>query len=118
MNIQAIKDKLQTLDNECRAAEVTLVNLIKNNYLTILLVAVPLIVLKVRSIIVDMLLANAKKTMADTVAKDQILKAKETAENDKADQIIKKADSDRSTEQGQSVGADWYKKDGKDETNH
>jgi len=120
MSLQSIKATLSSIEGKFRATEEFLVSIVTANKSLIVvgLVAIPLLILKFRSMIVDMLLASAKKNLADATAKSTALQAKETAENAQADAIIKAAATTRTTEQAQPVPDDWYKSDGKDETEH
>lgn len=74
------------------------------------LVAIPLVILKFRSVIIELLVKDSRKILDDTTKKDDVLKQQQTAATTKADQIIADADKARKDSQNEPVKEDWNKK--------
>jgi zona occludens toxin (predicted ATPase) len=103
MNLQTLKDGLRLAEDDIKSVW-------EKDKVLIALIIIPLILLKIKSMIVDQLTNLSKKDLASTVAQTEVLAAQETKADAQADAIVKKADEDRKQEQGQSVQDDWFKK--------
>jgi len=103
MNLQTLKDGLRLAEDDIKSVW-------EKDKVLIALIIIPLILLKIKNMIVDQLTNLSKKDLASTVAQTEVLAAQEAKANTQADAIVKKADEDRKQEQGQSVQDDWYKK--------
>lgn len=78
-----------------------------NNKIVFFLI-LPLITLWfLRSIVIDLLVSSANKTMNDTTTKDESLRHDQDTANAQANQI--KADADKARENKPNVGEDWNK---------
>lgn len=103
---------LQDIENKLRALEANILAVWQKDKVLLCVLVIPLILLKVRSMIIDQLTQASKKDLATTVVKSDQLQAQENKENVQADAIIKQADQTRKTEQDQPVTDDWYKNNG------
>jgi hypothetical protein len=81
-----------------------------NNKLLLVLVAIPLLILKFRSVIIDLLVKDSRKIVDETTKKDDALKTEQTVANTKADQIIVDANKAKKDSDSQTVNEDWNKK--------
>lgn len=82
----------------------------KNHRWLLILLAIPLIILKFRSTIIDLLLGDSSKILKETSNKDSKLGDQQKAANTKADKIIEDANKEREESDDKKVNEDWNKK--------
>lgn len=85
-------------------------DLYDNHKWLIVLLIIPLLILKFRSVIIDILIGDSKKILADTTKKDDALAAQQQEANTKADQIIQDAKATKEKSDKEEVTDDWFKK--------
>lgn len=81
-----------------------------NHKWLVIVVAVPVLLFKIRNIIIDLLLQDSKHIADQTVKKDQQLAKEESDDNTKANEIIKDADAEKKASDDQQVDDHWYEK--------
>jgi len=72
-----------------------------------LLLLLPVIILKYRSIIIDLLIKDSNKIVNDTTKKDNVLASEQQAASVQADQILKDANDAKEKSDQETVTADW-----------
>lgn len=81
-----------------------------NHKLLLVLLIIPILLYKFRSIFIGMLVSDSSAILAETVKKDEALKQSQTVASAKADQIIADADKARKEAESKPVNEDWNKK--------
>lgn len=66
--------------------------------IVLVIIGVITLIVKFRSIIIDLLVKDSKKTLDDATKKDDQLKAEETQANQQADALVKKAAEEGKTD--------------------
>ena len=80
-----------------------------NNKLLLVLVAIPLLILKFRSVIIDLLVKDSRQIVDDTAKKDAALATQQTVANAQADQVIQDANKAKKDSDSKPVDENWNK---------
>ena len=80
-----------------------------NHKLLLVLLIIPLLILKFRSVIIDLLVKDSRQILDDTTKKDTGLAAAQGEANAKADQIIEDANKDKKDSDSKPVDENWNK---------
>lgn len=89
--------------------ETKLKDFVNKNKLAIILVAVPLLILKYRSIIIEYLIKDANKINQEAVKQDTALQVAQATADTKANQIIADADQKKKDSDDKPVDENWNK---------
>jgi len=99
MTLNDIESKLASLEEKAKS--------LSSNKLWFLLLLLPVIILKYRSIIIDLLIKDSNKIVNDTTKKDNVLASEQQAASVQADQILKDANDAKEKSDQETVTADW-----------
>lgn len=79
-----------------------------NNKIFFIVFGLLILIIKFRSVIIDLLVSDSKQLLADTQKKDQQLKSEEDKTNSQANQLV--SDANKLDQNKPTVGEDWNKK--------
>lgn len=88
--------------------EMSLSDLWSNHKIFLIIFGILIVTWKFRSILIDLLISDSKKTMDDAKKKDGDLASQENKAKSDADALVKKAQEEPSKQK--SVDDDWYRK--------
>jgi hypothetical protein len=102
MILQDLQAKLTALEDKCKS--------LSSSKLWYLLLLVPIIVLKYRSFLIDLLVKDSKQITEDTTKKSEVLVQQENQANNQANKIISDADKAKADATGGDIPDNWYEK--------
>jgi hypothetical protein len=102
MTIQELETKMAAVEAKAKS--------LSQSKLWYLLLLVPIIILKYRSFLINLLVNNSKQITDDAAKQSATLVQQETQANDQANKIIADADKAKTTADSQDVPNDWFKK--------
>jgi len=103
ITVQQVEAKLKSLEQKIAA-------LVNSNKILLVLLIVPLVIIKYRSFIINLLVKDSAQISAATVAQDATLAKQESQDNAKADAAVADAEKTKAASDAQVVTNDWYKK--------
>jgi len=101
ITVVQVETKLKSLEQKLAA-------LVNSNKILLVVLIVPLVIIKYRSFIINLLVKDSAQISAATVTQDAVLAKQESQDNTKADAAIADAEKIKAASDAQVVTEDWH----------